>query len=845
MRRGFLFLSFLLCGSFIFSARVSCASGPTVVPQYIEKSTTWTKEKSPYIIQSNVYVQAKLTLEPGTVVKFSYAAFSLYINAEFSARGTKNEKIVFTSIHDDSDGVDSDKDFTNPRPSQTPDWEKININPDVKVEFDNTVVKYGRVALYSIGSSANWKNLTIRNSEISHASTGIYMENLEPVIDGNLITKNSSGIVAFINNGFDRLTTASNNSFIGNGLYGVYGYNSVNRSKPAVDARNNWWGNISGPSPTGSGKGNEANSFVLFDPWLGKDPFAGPDPVIVIPGIMGSWEVNGKWKIDPILHAYENLKKAMENSGYTEGENMFDFPYQWRNSNIENAKLLRDAVAVVKEKTGRPKVDIIAHSMGGLIAREYVESDYYNNDIDQLITLGTPQAGSPKAYLIWEAGEADSYLEDKILKIIFNREAKKAGYENIFYYAREKIPSLQELLPSYNYIFDLDLNIPRIYPEKYPRNIFLENLNSSGKINLLQRVEFDNIFGKTNKKSTIGGYNVINAPAFGDYWKHGYPKDFNIPWSSDGLVYTAGDGTVPESSATYFKGDHNIEINASHNRIPTEAQQDVIELLTGKRPASKITSEGPEIKEILLVQVYCPVDITVIDPYGKVVGKNQNDIEGAVYINNGDDEEFLTIPNPEDGEYKIITEGTGTGDYTIETTKISQDKDTGEAVEATATITGTAEPDKQEENKIEIDGGKVKKVEPLTLSPKKKEEEKSNIEIPQVVPAVPESSQNQTKIQQLDSLKDSVRDFFKTKQITKKGERDFLLGWLGNIRVYLKRRQLMERKSKTSQKAYGKLQKKIVGHCNYLIRHINKNSPKKIDRSAADILIEELNSLKL
>ena len=34
--------------------------------------------------------------------------------------------------------------------------------------------------------------------------------------------------------------------------------------------------------------------------------------------------------------------------------------------------------------------------MGGLLAREYIESDYYEDDIDQLITIGTPHLGSTK-----------------------------------------------------------------------------------------------------------------------------------------------------------------------------------------------------------------------------------------------------------------------------------------------------------------------------------------------------------------------------------------------------------------------------------------------------------------
>lgn len=49
-----------------------------------------------------------------------------------------------------------------------------------------------------------------------------------------------------------------------NGIYGNdYGIDSTN---PTVDALNNWWGDASGPSPTGTGNGVSAN--VTFSPWV-------------------------------------------------------------------------------------------------------------------------------------------------------------------------------------------------------------------------------------------------------------------------------------------------------------------------------------------------------------------------------------------------------------------------------------------------------------------------------------------------------------------------------------------------------------------------------------------------
>ncbi len=58
---------------------------------------------------------------------------------------------------------------------------------------------------------------------------------------------------------------------------------------------------------------------------------------------------------------------------------------------------LRDAINRVKAQTGASKVNIVAHSMGGLVTRFYMRSNLYQNDINKLITLGTPNEGTPMA----------------------------------------------------------------------------------------------------------------------------------------------------------------------------------------------------------------------------------------------------------------------------------------------------------------------------------------------------------------------------------------------------------------------------------------------------------------
>ena len=65
-------------------------------------------------------------------------------------------------------------------------------------------------------------------------------------------------------------------------------------------------------------------------------------------------------------------------------------------SAISHAKELAQIVQQVKSMTGQNKMNIVAHSKGGLDARVYL-ADTNTQDVANLIMIGTPNAGSPLA----------------------------------------------------------------------------------------------------------------------------------------------------------------------------------------------------------------------------------------------------------------------------------------------------------------------------------------------------------------------------------------------------------------------------------------------------------------
>tara|TARA_Y100000310_G_C20682443_1_gene816785 strand:- start:2125 stop:3558 length:1434 start_codon:yes stop_codon:yes gene_type:complete len=53
---------------------------------------------------------------------------------------------------------------------------------------------------------------------------------------------------------------------------------------------------------------------------------------------------------------------------------------------------LNDLVEIVKKRTGKPKVNIISFSMGGLVSRKYIQI-FGDDSVNKLVTIGTPNQG--------------------------------------------------------------------------------------------------------------------------------------------------------------------------------------------------------------------------------------------------------------------------------------------------------------------------------------------------------------------------------------------------------------------------------------------------------------------
>jgi pimeloyl-ACP methyl ester carboxylesterase len=99
---------------------------------------------------------------------------------------------------------------------------------------------------------------------------------------------------------------------------------------------------------------------------------------------------------------WQSMISYLESRDYVYGRDLFTVDLEPgilpANGDIKlYAQRLSDEIANVKSITGAKKVDLVCHSMGGLVARWYTTHNY-RNDVRNLIMIGTPNHGSELLY---------------------------------------------------------------------------------------------------------------------------------------------------------------------------------------------------------------------------------------------------------------------------------------------------------------------------------------------------------------------------------------------------------------------------------------------------------------
>ena len=141
--------------------------------------------------------------------------------------------------------------------------------------------------------------------------------------------------------------------------------------------------------------GNVRDLELTSDPWEVDDLGDGVTAPRVMPDVH---IIPGLWGID----GYSGISRMItERFDAVPGETYLELPYDWRRDNRVAARALRrladEKLHAARQTNPDAKLVLIGHSMGGLVARYFLECLDGWHDTRMLITFGTPHRGSLNA----------------------------------------------------------------------------------------------------------------------------------------------------------------------------------------------------------------------------------------------------------------------------------------------------------------------------------------------------------------------------------------------------------------------------------------------------------------
>jgi hypothetical protein len=423
---------------------------------------------------------------------------------------------------------------------------------------------------------------------------------------------------------------------------------------------------------------------------------------------------------------------------HTNGYDLFAYPYDWRKSIDEPATNLNRTIDAILRETRAAKVDIIAHSQGGLVTRYCVNLvENCGGKIRKIILMAPVLHGSPKSYIALHPLLSCLAVNpwDPRNKILCNKKYSKVA---------STLPSVFQLLPTKRW-FEVFGNRDNLFIDQFPPDIrpfgyfstrektYLgEGVATDGdgvlaNESLVRKAfTFHDTMGSgigcgTNGCNLDGEVFVVSGA--GLCTPQGItkvPPPWWEPLDRDGheweIALTNGDATLPLASAdNLFAGSKSIirrfYVHVEHGDVPKfGGTHDLIaKVLTkdssvfGKREftpseygqlddkgvITDINREGDRYEKYFRFKASCnvyrigsPIELHIKTPQGEHVGpiqiQNISDLiesqSGYNYFVFGDDKVAIV---PGEGIYELTFQGTGTGTFGLEVTQIGNDKTTG------------------------------------------------------------------------------------------------------------------------------------------------------------------------
>ena len=393
-----------------------------------------------------------------------------------------------------------------------------------------------------------------------------------------------------------------------------------------------------------------------------------------------------------LSHTYQGTIDFFTSSGYRLNQDLFVFPYDWRKDVSGTKNFLDEAIQQIKSQADSSKVDIVAHSMGGLVARNYIADASKASNVRKLFTLGTPHLGSVDALRNLRYGGC--LTKQGIL-------SKLADFDICFGLIPSEVNdivknmiSVFQLIPSQSY-FNFYSNQDGRHPYPYKTNsgglnysqmkVTLQNYGHNASL-----FNYSEAFHSLDEKlSDTNGVDVTliagsGRNTLGQIIEEKRISLLGIPYIHKDMVNINGDGTVPLFSASlvdYGKTGEDDKVfytNQDHGSLV--ASGSALNLIKNILEENEDLPDGVSKKPYSLssgwlFSKHSPVDMSIYDSSGNRTGpisdgNFEENIPGSSYTTL-DDAAFIFILD--NGSYNIKFAATGQGSFDFRVRKFENE----------------------------------------------------------------------------------------------------------------------------------------------------------------------------
>ncbi len=372
--------------------------------------------------------------------------------------------------------------------------------------------------------------------------------------------------------------------------------------------------------------------------------------IIVIPGLGASWNTealvyNGmvgddQWRMTPFVHNYDSLIAAFEDKGLVRGRDFWVWNYDWRRPVSEIVTKLDDFVnAKVNDEE---KVDLVGHSLGGLVARVWSQDNMSDTRLGKVVSLGSPHYGVVRAYDIWNGAKILDGAGVGPIALNVLVQLQKGGFSNRLEVIRNLVPVMKDILPVFEFAKKNGAVLNLASMSQKNDYLMVKNLMASSIFENFRAVSG---VGRDTAEWTVLGERNIFDQVLG-WWPDGRPISYE---------YGDGDGTVLKKSAVFLNDIGGFsELNSDHGSIVDRSIPGVFsELGLGTGVSGNFDSGFNDHLVFYLgspatMKVSCGDEDEVSDNLGFVVIKNQDYARCRV-----------VIVGTNDGIYHLVLGNTG------------------------------------------------------------------------------------------------------------------------------------------------------------------------------------------